>query len=177
MQPTGNQDKTSTISLILGISAIITAFTVIIGIVLGILAIIFGVKSAKQQKKGKSIAGIITGSFAVLLSLTMVLFWVVFLSVPALQRNSRDVARKNDVGMLVSRTNTFQANNRGILPTASELDITGLDQISALTDTGTPTTETAIYKAGVACDGTQLPDRAFSITVSLETGPEYCLGS
>ena len=56
-------------SLVLGILAIITCLVWYIGIALGALAIIFGAVSVKKRGRKKAIAGIVTGSVGVVLSL------------------------------------------------------------------------------------------------------------
>lgn len=161
-------------SLVLGILAIITSVVWYISIVLGTLAIIFGAVSVKKQGRKKAIAGIITGSVGVVLSLLIV--WIVQAALPSLQQSQRDTARKNDVSVLVTDVLSFQTENRGQLPSASDLSTTSLAQITSVAANGAPTTDTAVYKSGANCDGTA-SGRAYAITVLLENGSEYCQGS
>ena len=42
---------------------------------------------------------------------------MVFIALPALQRNQRDTQRKNDMSRVVSALTSYRANNRGKLPT------------------------------------------------------------
>ncbi len=160
-------------SLVLGILAIVTSLVWYIGITLGILAIVFGVISIKNGR-GKAIAGIVMGSIGIVLSLLIV--WLVQAALPSMQQSQRDMARRNDVSVITTDVTSFMTENRGQLPSASDLTTSSLTQITTVTESGTPTTDTAVYKAGVNCDGAA-STRAYAITVLLENGSEYCLGS
>ena len=160
-------------SLVLGILAIVTSLVWYIGITLGVLAIIFGAISIKNGRK-KAIAGIVTGGIGVILSLLIV--WLVSAALPSLQQSQRDTARKNDVSVLTTDVTSLMTENRGQLPSASDLSTSNLLQITSVAGDGTPTTETAVYKTGTNCDGAASP-RAYAITVLLEGGSEYCMGS
>ncbi len=52
------------------------------------------------------------------LAIAALIFLMVFIALPALQRNQRDTQRKNDVGRTLTAVNNYQSNNRGKLPTA-----------------------------------------------------------
>ena len=41
---------------------------------------------------------------------------MVFIALPALQRNQRDTQRKNDIGRVLTAVQKYQANNRGNMP-------------------------------------------------------------
>lgn len=173
-EQTGGQGLAVT-SLVLGILAIVTSIVWYIGIVLGVLAIIFGAISIKNGRK-KAIAGIVTGSVGVVLSLLII--WLVSAALPSLQQSQRDTARKNDVSVASSAVITYTSNNRGQMPdSAADFSqyITDLTLVSVESE-GTSTTDKAIYKKGTNCDGVAAP-RAYAITVLLENGSEYCLGS
>ena len=161
-------------SLVLGILAIVSSVVWYISIILGVLAIIFGAVSVKKQGRKKAIAGIVTGSIGVVLSL--LILWMVQAALPSLQKSQRDTARKNDVSVLTTNVTSFMAENRGQLPSASDLSTSSLVQISTVADEVEPTTDTAVFKTGVNCDGVT-STRAYAITVRLESGAEYCLGS
>ncbi|HEU5187602.1 MAG TPA: type II secretion system protein [Candidatus Saccharimonadales bacterium] len=56
------------------------------------------------------------------LAIAGLIFLVVFLALPALQRGQRDTQRKNDAGRMVSQLVAYQTNNQGKLPeTAGEI--------------------------------------------------------
>lgn len=161
-------------SLVLGILAIITSIVWYISIVLGVLAVIFGAVSVKKRGRKKAIAGIATGSIGIILSLLIV--WMVQAALPALQKSQRDTARKNDVTVLATDITSFQTENRGQLPSASDLATSSLALVASVVGDGEPTTETAVYKTGASCDGAS-SSRAYAITILLENGSPYCQGS
>lgn len=50
---------------------------------------------------------------------------MVFIALPALQRNQRDTQRKNDISRLQSALNNYKSSARGSLPTNAVLQSTG----------------------------------------------------
>lgn len=161
-------------SLVLGILAIVTSLVVFISVMLGILAIVFGAISVKKNGSKMAIAGIVTGTVGIILSLLIV--WMVSEALPALQQSQRDTARKSDVSLISTNVVEYQTNNRGQLPAASDLMVSDLIQVASLTGEGEPTVDNAVYTTGENCDGTA-SERAYSITVKLENGMSYCQGS
>lgn len=70
-----------------------------------------------QQKKGFTIIEVV-----LVLAIAGLIFLMVFIALPALQRGQRDGQRRDDVSRFVSQLSSYQANNRGALPgTAAEL--------------------------------------------------------
>ncbi len=55
----------------------------------------------------------------IVLAIAGLILMIVFLAVPALQRNSRNTQRKNDVQALLGGVSEYEANNNGELPAAS----------------------------------------------------------
>jgi len=55
------------------------------------------------------------------LAIAGLIFLMVFIALPALQRSQRDTARKSDVGVVSSAITSYTANNRGVFPTTSTL--------------------------------------------------------
>lgn len=49
------------------------------------------------------------------LAIAGLIFLMVFIALPALQRGQRDTARKNDVSTVASAVNTYRSNNKGSL--------------------------------------------------------------
>lgn len=172
----------ATASLVLGIIAVVTSF-IGGGIILGILAIIFGALSIKHNK-GKSLAGIITGSIGIALSIIALVFLMVVLplSMASLQTNQRDVQRKDDIANLNSDITYYISNNQGALPDnewvsgmAYKLNIIESTQ-SGNIQSVPPTTTIAIYTTGVNCDGV-MADRNYAVSIMLENGSTYCQGT
>jgi len=174
MADTNQKSGLAIAALVLGIISVAFAALTFIGIICGILAIIFGALSLHSKSRGKAIAGVITGSVGVLLSLILVL--IVFIALPSLQGSQRDSSRKSDISTISSEVTTFTANNRGVLPTAADLTTSDLSTVTTITDMGDPSDTRAVYKAGQDCDGVAA-DRAYSVSIELESGEIYCQNS
>jgi len=65
---------------------------------------------AKSNNKGFTIIEV-----ALVLAIAGLIFLVVFLALPALQRSQRDTARRQSVGNVVSALQNFESNNQGSL--------------------------------------------------------------
>ncbi|HET9173763.1 MAG TPA: type II secretion system protein [Candidatus Saccharimonadales bacterium] len=65
----------------------------------------------------------------IVLAIAGLILLIVFLAVPALQRNSRNTQRKNDVSALLGAVNEYTSNNGGALPT-------NVGQVVSLAKTG-----------------------------------------
>lgn len=50
------------------------------------------------------------------LAIAGLIFLMVFIALPALQRSQRDTQRKNDLSRVQSKINDYQSNNRGAIP-------------------------------------------------------------
>ena len=163
-------------SLILGILATLSGIFFIGGL-FGIAAIIIGVIALqKKVGKGMSIAGIITGALGILGTLGAIA--VIMLAAGGIQSRSRDTQRKNDVTRISSIVVSEQVYTRGALPTPEDFvaDFDASTFTVKLASSGEPTTDTAVYTTGQNCDGTT-GDRAYAVTVLLESGQKYCQGS
>ena len=57
---------------------------------------------------------------SLVLAIAGLIFLMIFVALPALQRSSRDTQRKEDVNALVSAIKKYQTNNRGALPTGTD---------------------------------------------------------
>ena len=72
----------ATAALVFGIFALVTSFTVVGGVVLGILALIFGVIGSRRAKRGlaygrgRALAGILTGLIGIIISIALIGFFV-----------------------------------------------------------------------------------------------------
>lgn len=178
-------------SLVLGIAAIPFGF-VLIGILFGILAIIFGAITFADNRN-VSLAGIITGSIGILISIAMVIFLffaaatiiniIVSRVSEDIQANQRDTQRENDTAVLASDVAAYMTNNRGQLPDNEFVDgmtykLEVVTNVVEKTDTVSvdPTTDTAVYAIGENCDGVK-SSRNFSLTILLENNTTYCQGS
>lgn len=65
----------------------------------------------KNKEKGFTIIEVV-----LVLAIAGLIFLMVFIALPALQRNQRDTQRKNDISRAQTAVNNYQSNNRGNLP-------------------------------------------------------------
>lgn len=65
------------------------------------------------QQKNKSAQGFTIIEVVLVLAIAALIFLMVFIALPALQRGQRDTGRKNDVSTVVSALQTYLSNNRG----------------------------------------------------------------
>jgi prepilin-type N-terminal cleavage/methylation domain-containing protein len=52
------------------------------------------------------------------LAIAALIFLMIFVALPALQRGQRDTARKSEAGQIASAVTTYRSNNQGALPAA-----------------------------------------------------------
>lgn len=69
--------------------------------------------------KKRSEGGFTIIEVLIVLAIAGLIMLIVFLAVPALQRNSRNTQRKNDVASLLGAVSEYVNNNGGALPTAA----------------------------------------------------------
>lgn len=143
--------------------------------------------NTKTQAKGFSIIEVV-----LVLAIAGLIFLMVFIALPALQRGQRDTARKNDATAISSALGTYRSNNNGKLPgTATEYSDDFIDQyIDGLSQYGVSdedlikkepasgadkastidlTESKAFIVIGENCKGTNSA-RAAAIYVKLESG-------
>jgi len=109
-------------------------------------------KNLLKKQKGFTIIEVL-----IVLAIAGLIMLIVFLAVPALQRNSRNTQRRNDVSTYLGAVNEFVANNNGKVP-ASAADVTtinGLANLGLLTEP-TALTTPATQTAAVGVDTFQL---------------------
>lgn len=68
----------------------------------------------KRQDGGFTIIEVV-----LVLAIAGLIFLIVFLALPALQRSQRDTARKSDVSRMISQVTNYQSNNQGALPSGA----------------------------------------------------------
>ena len=74
--------------------------------------------NVNQKEKGFTIIEVV-----LVLAIAGLIFLMVFIALPALQRSQRDTARKNDVGVVAAAVTSYTGNNRGDFPAdAAALD-------------------------------------------------------
>lgn len=147
----------------------------------------------KKTMKGFTIIEVV-----LVLAIAGLIFLMVFIALPALQRSQRDQARKNDVSTVASAVTSYSSNNRGTFPTAE--NITGyLDNLSENSknssggpnvlvnttanngDNIAPSDTQIIVVKGKTCGSTDTDGavmstgtaRQFSVVTKLESGNQY----
>lgn len=81
----------------------------------------------------------------IVLAIAGLILLVVFLAVPALQRNSRNTQRRTDASNYLSAVNEFTTNNGGKVPVTGDLT-----NVTSLVKLGTMTAPTAVTAGGTA---------------------------
>lgn len=127
------------------------------------------------------------------LAIAGLIFLMVFIALPALQRSQRDTQRRDDVSKFVSQLTSYSTNNRGALPdddTANanfkptylrsgdgEFNDPSTGQPYTIV-TGTPGEGQMQYVVGQECDGEGLKSagstRQAAVRVPLESGGIFC---
>jgi len=92
--------------------------------------------NVQKQQKGFTIIEVV-----LVLAIAALIFLMIFVALPALQRGQANTARKSDASTIASAINTFRTNSNGRLPAdAGELD-SYIDELSQLTFDDTTTFE------------------------------------
>ena len=73
--------------------------------------------NSQQQTKEKGFTII---EVVLVLAIAGLIFLMVFIALPALQRNQRDTARKSDATRVAAAVTTYRSNNRGANPLTGE---------------------------------------------------------
>lgn len=73
------------------------------------------------QKIRKQTEGFTIIEVLIVLAIAGLILLIVFLAVPALQRNSRNNGRRNDITRIAAAVNDHVANNNGNLPTEAQM--------------------------------------------------------
>jgi prepilin-type N-terminal cleavage/methylation domain-containing protein len=117
----------------------------------------------KPQTKLKDQKGFTIIEVLIVLAIAGLILLIVFLAVPALQRNSRNTQRKNDVQNILGGLSEYVNNNSGQLPAnyAAFSSNVKLGYYSGSSDVSYPATGTPdlsklnVYK-GASCNGNTL---------------------
>ena len=89
------------------------------------------------------------------LAIAGLIFLMVFIALPALQRSQRDTARKNDVALVSSAIKSWRSNNRGVaLKSETALDITDHDDDGTKWGSAPNSTQLGPYLQDVLSDNT-----------------------
>ena len=152
----------------------------------------------KNLYKQKREQGFTIVEVMIVLAIAAVILLIVLLAVPALQRNSRNTQRNNDVATTASAVNTCMANHNSVVAScqvaassggAVDIDFTKLGQITGASGAAgcTASTTQACWTFGQTCNaaGTALAAgtaREFGVMFNTETsnggaGTPRCVSS
>ena len=109
-------------------------------------------RATKQQHKK---SGFTIIEVVLVLAIAGLIFLMVFIALPALQRNQRDTQRKNDMSRLSDAIKSWRSNNRGItLKSETTLDITDQDNDGTKWGSAPNSTQLGPYLKDVLSDNT-----------------------
>lgn len=144
----------------------------------------------KNKEKGFTIIEVV-----LVLAIAGLIFLMVFIALPALQRGQRDTQRRDDVSRFISQLNSYATNNRGSLPAESNVQSFMNSYLKANQDEfndpstgeaytplpgrdGSPTQGQIQYATNTECNGEALVtgggNRQAAIRVLLESGGYFC---
>lgn len=141
----------------------------------------------ESKNKGFTIIEVV-----LVLAIAGLIFLMVFIALPALQRSQRDTQRREDVSRFVSQLNSYATNNNGSIPAYSNVStfLTGYmksgdgefkDPKTGVTYTMTNTTPTVDgqiqYSPGQKCNGETTENgnaRSAAVVVKLEGSGFNC---
>jgi len=151
----------------------------------------------KNQVKGFTIIEVV-----LVLAIAGLIFLMVFLALPALQRGQRDSQRRGDASKFISQVQSYSVNNKGKVPPATDTEVASFassylkwkaDESGEFNDPstgkgytlkagiGVPSDTTQIYYGGpnTTCDGETLVsaggnNRSAALAMKLEGSGIYC---
>lgn len=141
-------------------------------------------KNIKKRNAGFTIIEVL-----IVLAIAALILLIVFLAVPALQRNSRNTSIKNDVQNVLGGLSEFTGANNGSMPTAiaattgvvnytggsgtnaTSIQIQGSTTVTSQTTayTGTPNPDSIVVDIGHKCNSTAVSPRAAAAYYVIET--------
>ena len=145
---------------------------------------------SQQNKKGFTIIEVV-----LVLAIAGLIFLMVFIALPMLQRNQRDTQRREDMTRFMSQLTQYQTNNRGKIPAANPTSMNSfLDDYMKRSNgefvdpktganytvvfDGDPDTTKVVYKTGMKCNGKEFTaasgSRAAAVRIKLESSGTFC---
>ena len=98
-----------------------------------------------SKRKITTKAGFTIIEVVLVLAIAGLIFMMVFLALPALQRAQRDTQRSDDIARLQAAINSYQANNRGRLPEGNGIVAVSQDTGAVNTDKSTAKNWASFY--------------------------------
>jgi prepilin-type N-terminal cleavage/methylation domain-containing protein len=88
----------------------------------------------RYKQKSTNGQGFTIIEVVLVLAIAGLIFLMVFLALPALQRGQRDTQRKNDLSRIDTQLNNFQNSNRGAVPDENKLTAPGTGFVARYLD-------------------------------------------
>jgi len=147
-----------------------------------------------RNKMGNNKKGFTIIEVVLVLAVAALIFLIVFLAVPALNRSRRDTARKNDIGRAMAQLENYASNHNGNYPSNAQFsgfkdDFLGGDAKFADPSKGTYSVSASApgtglgrlqYKVNGKCNPatnaivTGSGTRSIAMAIKLEQGGLYC---
>lgn len=129
--------------------------------------------NTKKLTKGFTIIEVL-----IVLAIAGLILAIIFLAVPALQRNSRNTSIRSDAAAILAGVNDYVANNQGQLPNAAGITCSNGTVTIDNTTSATDTTSEAKVRGGTQCNGNGvMPSGAAGLgTISIAIGSK-CNGN
>lgn len=105
-----------------------------------------GARSMKGKVDEGSLGGFTIIEVVLVLAIAGLIFLMVFIALPALQRSQRDTQRRDDLARVTDAITQYQTNNNGRLPTASSYA-----SVQPGDDGNVPAVESCGETGGAAC--------------------------
>jgi prepilin-type N-terminal cleavage/methylation domain-containing protein len=86
-----------------------------------------------NKQKGFTIIEVV-----LVLAIAALIFLMVFIALPALQRSQRDTQRKNDIARVQTAIQSYQSNNRNAIPTFDAAFVSGYMTVNGADDFADP---------------------------------------
>lgn len=144
----------------------------------------------KRKQQGFTIIEVV-----LVLAIAGLIFLMVFLALPALQRSQKDSTRRSSLSTFTAQITQFQANNKGKVPKTADVDTfvtgymasnwtdptTGAAYVKAANNAAVDTATvpgTWFYTEASVCDGEAITggqDRNFAVRMKLEGAGVACM--
>ena len=119
-------------------------------------------KKLNDTRKGFTIIEVL-----IVLAIAGLILLIVFLAVPALQRNSRNTQVKNAAAGILGAVSEFSNNNNGQLPTAVNIQDDGTVEVKGSSASTSPS-QAKVQGGYVATVGTAMPQETGKFVVNLK---------
>lgn len=175
-------------ALITGIVGVVFAWIPVLGIVLTVLAIVFGAVALKSSARGQAIAGLVLGVVGTAIAIISFIA-IVIVSYNGVTQAAADNGLKSQVSSVASAVLTYQTDNRGMLPTSgveldqylpAEVQVSDVSVVSYENDLVVPADGFLVVTGGLCYEGeeeatvSQGGPRDYAVVTELSNGEFYC---